>query len=99
MTENNPPVSVAVLGTGLIGAAVARNLARKGFHVRAWNRTAEKAQVLTADGAQAFDNPADVISDADVIVIVLKDGPVVNEAMAAARPACAKARSGCNSAR
>lgn len=90
MTENNPAVSVAVLGTGLIGAAVARNLAHKGFHVRAWNRKSEKAQVLTADGAQAFDNPADAISDADVIVTVLKDGPAVNEAMAAALPGLRK---------
>lgn len=90
MTENNLTVAVAVLGTGLIGAAVARNLARKGFHVRAWNRTAEKAQALTPDGAQAFDNPADAIRDADVIVTVLKDGPAVNEAMAAALPGLRK---------
>ncbi len=90
MTENNPTVAVAVLGTGLIGAAVARNLARKGFHVRAWNRTAEKAQALTADGAQTFDNPGDAIRDADVIVTVLKDGPAVNEAMAAALPGLRK---------
>ncbi len=90
MTNNNPAVSVAVLGTGLIGAAVARNLAHKGFHVRAWNRTAEKAQALTTDGAQAFDNPADAVRDADVIVTVLKDGPAVNEAMAAALPGLRK---------
>ncbi len=90
MTENNPTHSVAILGTGLIGAAVARNLARKGFPVRAWNRTAEKAQALTADGVQAFDNPADAIRDADVIVTVLKDGPAVNEAMAAALPGLRK---------
>lgn len=90
MTETNPTVAVAVLGTGLIGAAVARNLARKGFHVRAWNRTAEKAQALTEDGAHAFDNPADAVRDADVIVTVLKDGPAVHEAMAAALPGLRK---------
>lgn len=90
MTENNPTVGVAVLGTGLIGAAVARNLARRGFHVRAWNRTAEKAQALTADGAQAFDNPVDAVRDADVIVTVLKDGPAASEAMAAALPGLRK---------
>lgn len=90
MTENNLAISVAVLGTGLIGAAVARNLAHKGFQVRAWNRTADKAQALTADGAQAFDNPADAIQNADVIVTVLKDGLAVNEAMAAALPGLRK---------
>ncbi|QHH98523.1 NAD(P)-dependent oxidoreductase [Acinetobacter dispersus] len=90
MTKNNPAVSVAVLGTGLIGTGVALNLARKGFHVRTWNRTAEKAQALTANGAQAFDNPADAIWDADVIITVLKDGPAVNETMVAALPGLCK---------
>lgn len=90
MTDNNAVVSVAVLGTGLIGAAVARNLARKGFHVRAWNRTAEKAQILTADGVQAFDNPADTTRNANIIVTVLKDAPAVHEAMAAALPGVGK---------
>jgi len=33
MTDKSS-LKVAVLGTGLIGAAVARNLARKGFNVR-----------------------------------------------------------------
>ncbi|WP_448208355.1 NAD(P)-binding domain-containing protein [Azospirillum sp. sgz302134] len=46
LTGKSPSFRVAVLGTGLIGAAVAHNLARKGFTVRAWNRSAEKAQSL-----------------------------------------------------
>lgn len=78
--------AVAVLGTGLIGAAVARNLARKGFHTLAWNRTAEKAQALAADGVLAFENPADAVREADVIVTVSKDGPAVNEAIKGALP-------------
>ena len=90
MTEKNSTVSVAVLGTGLIGAAIARNLARKGFHVRGWNRTAEKAQALIADGAHIFYNPADAVRDADVIVTALKDGPAVNETIAAALPGLRK---------
>lgn len=90
MIDNNIAVSVAVLGTGLIGAAVARNLAHKGFHVRAWNRTAEKAQALTADGVHAFHDPVETVRDADVIVTVLKDGPAVNEAAVAALPGLRK---------
>lgn len=86
MTENTPARSIAVLGTGLIGAAVARNLARKGFSVRAWNRTADKARPLTADGIEVFDNSADAVLDADIIVTVLKDGPAVNNALAGALP-------------
>ena len=90
MTENKSTHSVAVLGTGLIGAAVARNLARKGFGVRAWNRTPEKTQPLAAEGIEISTNPADAVRDADVIITVLKDGPAVNEAVAAALPGVRK---------
>jgi 3-hydroxyisobutyrate dehydrogenase len=86
MTDNASPLSVAVLGTGLIGAAIARNLARKGFNVRAWNRTAGKAQALKADGVEPSETPAQAARDADVLVTVLKDGPAVSEAVAAALP-------------
>ena len=32
---------IAVLGTGIMGAAMARNLISAGMEVRAWNRTHE----------------------------------------------------------
>jgi 3-hydroxyisobutyrate dehydrogenase-like beta-hydroxyacid dehydrogenase len=41
---------VAVLGTGITGAPMARNLLKAGFQVRVWNRTPAKARVLTAEG-------------------------------------------------
>ena len=90
MPDRNPPVSVAVLGTGLIGAAVARTLARKGFRVRVWNRTPEKAHALASDGAEPFDRAADAVCGADLVVTVLKDGPAVREALAAASPSLAR---------
>lgn len=78
---------VAVLGTGLIGAPIARNLASRGFRVRAWNRTAAKAQALAAAGIQACDSPADAVRDCDIILTVLKDGPGTQAAIQAAAPA------------
>ena len=90
MTKNPSPLSVAVLGTGLIGAGVARNLARKGFSVRAWNRTSDKAQALTTDGIEVFDHAADTVREADIVVTVLKDGPAVHDALAAALPGIGK---------
>ena len=38
--------TVAVLGTGIMGAAMARNLLRAGHAVRVWNRSAAKAEPL-----------------------------------------------------
>ncbi|WP_404294379.1 NAD(P)-dependent oxidoreductase (plasmid) [Microvirga sp. RSM25] len=90
MPDNHPARPVAVLGTGLIGAAVARNLARKGFAVRAWNRSADKARALAVDGVTPFDHAADAVRDAGIVVTVLKDGPAVTEAIAAALPGLAK---------
>ncbi|MFT3802596.1 MAG: NAD(P)-dependent oxidoreductase [Burkholderiaceae bacterium] len=78
---------IAVLGTGLMGAPIARNLHGKGFTVRAWNRTSAKAQALMADGIRAFGSPAEAVRDADIIVTMLKDGPGVEAAMQAAAPA------------
>ncbi|MFC9330742.1 NAD(P)-dependent oxidoreductase [Kitasatospora sp. NPDC057015] len=81
---------VAVLGTGIIGAPVARNL-RKNFAVSVWNRTHAKAEALAASGGiEVADTPAAAVAGADVIVTVLKDGPAVLEAVEAAAPALAK---------
>ncbi len=79
--------SIAVLGTGIIGAAVARNLAVKGFKVRAWNRTSEKAQALAVDDVEPVAEVVDAVTEADMVITVLKDGPAVDEAMKAALPA------------
>ena len=50
--------TVAVLGTGIMGAPMARNLLAAGFPVRAWNRTAEKAAPLADAGAVVAGSPA-----------------------------------------
>lgn len=81
---------VAVLGTGIIGAPVARHL-RGHFAVRVWNRTRARAEPLAAhDGLEVCGTPAEAVAGADVVVTVLKDGPAVREAMAAAAPALAE---------
>ncbi|NML27579.1 NAD(P)-dependent oxidoreductase [Zoogloea dura] len=79
--------TVAVLGTGLIGAPIARNLHERGFMVRTWNRTAAKAQTPAAGRVHACSSPADAVQDADIIMTVLKDGTSVQETMQAAAPA------------
>jgi 3-hydroxyisobutyrate dehydrogenase len=45
---------VTVLGTGIMGAPMARNLLKAGFQVRVWNRTPDKARVLAAEGADLW---------------------------------------------
>ncbi|MEU6481689.1 NAD(P)-dependent oxidoreductase [Streptomyces sp. NPDC047017] len=79
--------TVGVLGTGIMGAAMARNLARAGHTVRVWNRTRAKAEPLAADGAQVTGTPAEAVRDADVVLTMLYDGDTVLETMREAAPA------------
>ncbi|MFJ6986717.1 MULTISPECIES: NAD(P)-dependent oxidoreductase [unclassified Streptomyces] len=79
-------LTVGVLGTGIMGAAMARNLARAGLTVRAWNRTRAKADPLAADGALVTDTPADAVRDADVVLTMVHDGDAVLDAVRAAAP-------------
>jgi 3-hydroxyisobutyrate dehydrogenase len=75
---------VAVLGTGIMGAAMARNLCRAGFEVRAWNRTRARAEPLAADGAAIADTPAEAVADAEVVLTMLYDGDAAAETVRAA---------------
>ncbi|MCF2530747.1 NAD(P)-dependent oxidoreductase [Yinghuangia soli] len=80
-------LTVAVLGTGIMGSGMARNLVRAGHTVRVWNRTPGKALLLEADGATAAADPAEAVAGADVIVTMLSDGDAVHAAITAAAPA------------
>ncbi|MEW9549316.1 NAD(P)-dependent oxidoreductase [Nonomuraea sp. NPDC050783] len=79
--------SVAVLGTGIMGAPMARNLAAAGLRVTAWNRTREKAQPLAEHGITVAGTAAGAVEGADVIVTMLSDAGAVRAAMTAAVPA------------
>jgi 3-hydroxyisobutyrate dehydrogenase len=66
--------SVAVLGAGgIMGLPIARNLARAGFEVRAWNRSPDKAERLAADGVILADTPAEAADGADAVLTMLAD--------------------------
>jgi 3-hydroxyisobutyrate dehydrogenase len=73
--------TVAVLGTGIMGAPIARHLAGAGLETRAWNRTREKAEPLARDGVQVFDAPADAADGADAVVTMLASGDAVRNVM------------------
>ena len=75
------PDRVAVLGTGIMGAPMARNLLKAGFEVSAWNRTPDKARALGEDGADVAETPADAVRHANFVLTVLADGEAVAEVM------------------
>ena len=71
---------IAVLGTGIMGAAMARNLLSAGMEVRVWNRSREKAEPLTDDGATVADSPTEAAEGAGFVLTMLADADAVAEA-------------------
>jgi 3-hydroxyisobutyrate dehydrogenase len=72
----------AVLGTGIMGAAMARTLAREGHDVAVWNRTPQRAEAVAAAGITAYTDLAEAVSGADVVVTMLFDADSVLEVTA-----------------
>lgn len=72
---------IAVLGTGIMGAAMARNLISAGMEVRAWNRSREKAEPLAENGAKVVDSPAEAAEGAGSVLTMLADADAVAESV------------------
>ena len=66
---------IALLGTGLLGAAIGRRLLEQGHSLKVWNRTPEKCQTLLEAGAQAINALPDGANGCDTVISVLRDGP------------------------
>ncbi len=83
MTAPSPtsPLSIAVLGIGMMGFPMARRLCEAGHRVSAWNRSRAKAERLLPFGAQVFDRPADAVARADIVVCLLEDGSAVESVL------------------
>jgi len=69
---------IAFLGTGLLGANFVRAFRRRNEAVQVWNRSPDKARALQADGAKAFDHPADAVRGAERVHIAVSDDTAVD---------------------
>jgi len=65
------------LGLGIMGSAMAANLARSGFEVVVWNRTPEKATPLMSLGARRAESPREVVAACDITFAMLADPAAV----------------------
>jgi 3-hydroxyisobutyrate dehydrogenase len=78
-TQERP--NVAVLGTGRMGAPIARNVLGAGFPLTVWNREAEAAAPLGEAGATVASSPAAAVAGADVVITMVTDGDAVDQTM------------------
>jgi len=67
---------IGFIGTGIMGGPMARRLAKAGFMVTAWNRTAAKLAALGGDGIRAAAHAAEAADGADAVICMLSSGPV-----------------------
>ena len=76
MDEQTRNTTVAVIGTGIMGAPMAGRLAGAGYKVQAWNRTSDKAAALHDRGVTTVGSAAEAASTANVVICMLSSGPV-----------------------
>ncbi len=74
---------VAVLGTGIMGFPIARNVAAAGIEVSAWNRTIERAEPLREHGVEVAEDPAGAVHGAELVITIVRDGDGVESVMVA----------------
>lgn len=70
-------MEIAWIGTGIMGAPMARRLIRAGHRVHVYNRSPEKARALAADGAIVAASAADAAAAAETVFIMVSDTPDV----------------------
>jgi 3-hydroxyisobutyrate dehydrogenase-like beta-hydroxyacid dehydrogenase len=71
--------TVGLIGLGLMGKPMGRNLLKAGFPLIVWNRTPAKADDLIREGAKLAANPREAAAQADVLIAIVSDPPAVEE--------------------
>jgi 3-hydroxyisobutyrate dehydrogenase len=74
-----PRNAVAVLGTGIMGSAMARRLAAAGLRTTVWDRSPQATEPLAAAGALVAVSPRDAVADAGVVITMLPTAEVVEQ--------------------
>ncbi len=80
-------MEIGWIGTGIMGAPMARRLIAGGHRVRVFNRSPEKARALSADGATVAADAAACAKGAEVVFIMVPDTPDVEATVAKIEPA------------
>jgi 3-hydroxyisobutyrate dehydrogenase-like beta-hydroxyacid dehydrogenase len=79
-------MEIGWIGTGIMGAPMARRLLRAGHRVRVFNRTPEKARALAADGATVVADAPEAARGAAAVFVMVPDTPDVESAVARIEP-------------
>jgi 3-hydroxyisobutyrate dehydrogenase len=68
--------TVAVIGTGIMGSAMAGSLLRAGLPTIVWDRSPSVTKVLADQGARVAATPGDAVAESDVVITMLPTGAI-----------------------
>ena len=86
---------IALIGTGVMGQGMARNLMKNGFELTVFNRTKSKADPLVAEGAKWADTIADCVAEAEAVITIVGYPRDVEEVYLSDEGIIANAPEGC----
>ncbi|MBP1558530.1 MAG: NAD(P)-dependent oxidoreductase [Oscillospiraceae bacterium] len=86
---------IALIGTGVMGQGMARNLMKNGFELTVFNRTKAKADPLVAEGAEWADTIADCVAEAEAVITIVGYPRDVEEVYLSDEGIIANAPEGC----
>lgn len=72
---------IAVLGVGIMGYQQGRRLLKAGYPVTGWNRSRDKAERFLAHGGKVTDAASEAARDADIVLVMLSDGPTCDHVL------------------
>jgi len=73
---------IGFIGLGVMGKPMAHNLLKAGYQLTVHNRGQAAVEELVSAGAQRAGTPAECVSQADIVITMLPDGPDVELVMA-----------------
>ena len=73
--------AVAVLGTGIMGSAMARNLAAAGLRTTVWDRSEQASAPLASAGMLVAASPAEAVRGAQVVITMLPTADATESVM------------------
>ena len=79
-------MDIGFIGLGVMGQAMALNLARAGTQLIVWNRSGERCEPLRAAGATVAESPDDIFRKARVVILMLADGDAVDAVLGRGTP-------------
>ncbi len=73
------PEKVGLIGLGIMGKPMGKNVLKAGFPLTVWNRTISRADELKESGARVANSPKEVAENSDIIITIVSDSPDVQE--------------------